>query len=204
MSTLETIEQKQRDRALALLALTEIMANGRAPGATDKTWRAFVSVKQSATLSDYEKHALAKRIAAMPGTYETEGQGRAAIAHMRYFIPSAGSLGGEHSRRGVSAGSGPAWYITERDISADDGNGNAQAFGLADLFADGGELGYISIPELLENGAWLDLAFVPVSLDQIERERLLDQAARALYGIAYRELPDDGAQQDAAATLAGV
>ena len=65
------------------------------------------------------------------------------------------------------AGSGPAWYITERDKSADDGNGNAQAFGLADLFADGGELGYISIPELLENGAHLDLAFTPKPLSEI-------------------------------------
>jgi hypothetical protein len=39
--------------------------------------------------------------------------------------------------------------------------------GLADLFADGGELGYISIPELLENGAHLDLAFTPKPLSAI-------------------------------------
>jgi hypothetical protein len=65
------------------------------------------------------------------------------------------------------AGSGPAWYITERDKSADDGDGNAQAFGLADLFADGGEFGYISIPELIENGAWLDLSFTPKPLSAI-------------------------------------
>ena len=167
MSTLETIEQKQTDRALALLALTKIMASGRAPIATDETWRAFISARQSATLSNAQKTALASRIAKMPGTYETDGQGRAAIAHLRYFLPSAGSLGGEHSRRGVSAGSSPAWYITERDKSADDGDGNAQAFGLADLFADGGELGYISIPELLENGAHLDLSFTPKPLSAI-------------------------------------
>lgn len=165
---MHTLKRNQTDRALALLALTEIMASGRAPGATDQTWRAFVSVKQSATLSDDEKSALASRIAKMPGTYETDGQGRAAIAHLRYFIPSTGSLGGEHSRRGVSAGSfAPCWYITERDKSADDGDGNAQSFGLADLFADGGELGYISIPELLENGAWLDLSFTPKPLNAI-------------------------------------
>jgi len=167
MSTLETIERNQRARGIALLALTEIMASGRAPGATDETWRAFISARQSATLSSAQKSALAKRIASMPGTYETDGQAGAAIAHLRYFIPSAGSLGGEDSRRGVLAGSCPAWYITERDKSADDGDGNAQAFGLADLFADGGELGYISIPELLENGAWLDLAFTPKPLSAI-------------------------------------
>jgi hypothetical protein len=161
------MERNQRSRGIALLALTEIMASGRAPGATDETWRAFVSVKQSATLLEDEKSALAKRIAAMPATYETDGQAGAAIAHLRYFIPSAGSLGGEDSRRGVLAGSGPAWYITERDKSADDGDGNAQAFGLADLFADGGDLGYISIPELLENGACLDLSFTPKPLSAI-------------------------------------
>jgi hypothetical protein len=167
MKTLETIERKQTDRALALLALTEIMASGRAPGSPDETWRAFIGARQSATLSDAQKTALASRIASMPGTYETDGQAGAAIAHLRYFIPSAGSLGGE-SRRGVLAGSGPAcWYITERDKSADDGDGNAQAFGLAAFYADGGELGYISIPELLENGAWLDLAFTPKPLSAI-------------------------------------
>jgi hypothetical protein len=164
---MHTLEKNQSDRALALLALTQIMASGRAPIATDETWRAFISARQSATLTDDEKRALAKRIASMPGTYETDGQGRAAIAHLRYFLPLAGSLGGEHSRRGVSAGSGPAWYITERDKSTDDGDGNAQAFGLADLFTDGGELGYISIPELLENGAWLDLSFTPKPLSAI-------------------------------------
>lgn len=164
---MHTPERNQTDRALALLALTEIMASGRSPNATDETWRAFISARQSATLSDDEKRALAKRIASMPGTYETDGQAGAAIAHLRYFIPSAGSLGGEDSRRGVSAGSCPVWYITERDKSADDGDGNAQSFGLADLFADGGELGYISIPELLENGAWLDLSFTPKPLSAI-------------------------------------
>jgi len=95
---MHTLEKKQTDRALALLALTEIMASGRAPGATDETWRAFISARQSATLSSAQKTALAKRIAKMPGTYETDGQGRAAIAHLRYFLPSAGSLGGEFSR----------------------------------------------------------------------------------------------------------
>ena len=109
MSTLETIEEtierKQTDRALALLALTEIMASGRAPGSPDETWRAFISARQSATLSDEEKSALAKRIASMPCSYETDGQAGAAIAHLRYFIPSARSLGGEDSRRGVLAGS---------------------------------------------------------------------------------------------------
>ena len=43
-----------------------------------------------------------------------------------------------------------------------------QAFGLADL-GMGAELGYISIVELLENGAELDLHFVPRTLEQIKK-----------------------------------
>ena len=38
--------------------------------------------------------------------------------------------------------------------------GQVQAFGIADL-GMGRELGYISIPELLENGAEIDLYFKP-------------------------------------------
>lgn len=45
------------------------------------------------------------------------------------------------------------WYIAERDSS----NEQLQAFGLANLFRDGGEWGYIPIKELIENDVELDL-----------------------------------------------
>jgi hypothetical protein len=77
-------------------------------------------------------------IAAMPHTYETDGMGETAVAELHYFSP-----GGD-------------WYITEKDIDTD-GAGQLQAFGLADPFGDGGELGYISIPELLAAGVEFDL-----------------------------------------------
>ena len=78
---------------------------------------------------------------AMPKTYETDAQGRAALAQLHYFI------------------GGCDWWIVERDADTDHA-GQVQAFGIADL-GMGRELGYISIPELLENGAELDLYFKP-------------------------------------------
>ncbi len=89
--------------------------------------------------------ALAARIhatwQAMPTTYATDAQGRAALAQLHYFI------------------GGCDWWIVEKDADPD-GAGQVQAFGIADL-GMGRELGYISIPELLENGAELDLYFKP-------------------------------------------
>jgi len=89
-------------------------------------------------------------INAMPKTYEQDGKGDQAIAYLHYF-------------RG-----GMDWYITERDMETADGPGQHQAFGLADL-GDGGELGYISIVELLANGIELDLHFAPKTLAQIRQ-----------------------------------
>lgn len=90
--------------------------------------------------------SLARVVATMPETYQTEGQGENALAHLHYF-----------------AGGRASWYITEKD-SNPDGDGQLQAFGLADLFGDGGEVGYISISELIANGAELDLYWKPAPL----------------------------------------
>jgi len=79
----------------------------------------------------------------MPQTYQTDGQGQAAIAHLHYFI------------------NGCDWYITERDMERE----QLQAFGLANL-GHGGELGYISIVEILANGGELDLYWTPKTLSE--------------------------------------
>lgn len=84
-------------------------------------------------------------IATMPKTYEQDGKGDNAVAHLHYFTP-----GGD-------------WYITERDKETE----QHQAFGLANPFGDGGELGYISIPELTAAGAELDLYWKPKTLAEI-------------------------------------
>jgi len=79
----------------------------------------------------------------MPKTYETDGQGQQAIAQLHYFT------------------GGCDWYITERDQETE----QLQAFGLANL-GYGGELGYISIVEILESGAELDLYWTPKPISQ--------------------------------------
>jgi hypothetical protein len=89
---------------------------------------------------------LAGAIAAMPKTYDQDGMGDSAVAHLHYF-------------RGAAD-----WYITEKDM---EGKGTEQAFGLADL-GYGGELGYISIEELISSGVELDFHFSPKTIGQIK------------------------------------
>src|SRR3990167_2578089 len=92
----------------------------------------------------------------MPKTYDQDGLGDQAVAHLHYFM-----------------GSGD-WYITEKDsdpVNESGGHdGQIQAFGLADL-GYGAELGYISIAELIANGAELDLHFTPQTLAQLKDTR---------------------------------
>lgn len=122
----------------------------------------------------------------MPKSYETDGQGMRAVAHLRYF-----------------AGGSAAWLITERDAGAPDDSipgKQHQAFGRADLFGDGGELGCISIAEIIAEGGELDLYFTPkplwkaLKLDEPQDAR--DALAMELHGVPYAELPDDGPEQD--------
>ena len=92
---------------------------------------------------------LAALFDSMPKTYQQDGLGDQAIVHLHYFNPSAD------------------WYITERDSSA----AQHQAFGLADLYGDGGELGYISILELIRAGVDFDLHWAPRTLAEVRRKR---------------------------------
>lgn len=94
---------------------------------------------------------LKDRIAIMPLSYETDGQGMDAIAHLHYFSPSSD------------------WWITERDAGSDEDEEKGiqyQAFGYARLNGDtqNAEMGYISIQELIENGVELDLYWTPKTL----------------------------------------
>lgn len=95
---------------------------------------------------------LALTISAMHQTYEQDGKGDAAVVHLHYFT------GGAH------------WFITEKDRDPD-GEGQHQAFGLADPFGDGGELGYISLPEITRCGAELDFHWQPKTLGEVKASR---------------------------------
>lgn len=92
---------------------------------------------------------VAKVIEGMPKTYGTDGQGDKAIAYLHYFK------------------GGADWYITEKD-SDTDSEGQIQAFGYADLGQGGGELGYISIKELIGMNVELDLHWSPKSIGAIK------------------------------------
>ena len=81
----------------------------------------------------------------MPNTYETDGQGDSAVVHLHYFHAC-----------------GDAW-ITERDINIEQN----QAFGYINI-GMGGELGYISIKELIYNGFELDLYWTPTAIKAIK------------------------------------
>jgi hypothetical protein len=95
---------------------------------------------------------LAAIVASMPGPYATNGQGENAIIWLHYF-----------------AGGSASWYITERDNV--EGEEQHQAHGLADLFGDGGERGYISIAEILANRGEIDLHWTPCSLAELREKR---------------------------------
>lgn len=111
---------------------------------------------------DYFKEkmvSLADQIKAMPKTYDQDGKGMDAIAHLHYF---RGSMD---------------FYITEKDMETE----QLQAFGWADL-GHGGELGYINIAELVSSGVEIDLHWTPKTLNEalgkVEKSEL-DPAAPA-------------------------
>ncbi len=85
-------------------------------------------------------------IEVMPKTYEQDGKGDQAIAYLHYFTSNGD------------------FYITEKDID----DGVTQAFGLASIGDSYPELGYISITELVKNGAEIDLHFEPKTLSEIK------------------------------------
>ena len=82
-------------------------------------------------------------VSTMPKTYETDGQGQAAVVYLHYFI------------------NGFDWYITEKDMERE----QLHVFGLADFGSP--ELGYISIVELLQKGVELDLHWTQKKLSEI-------------------------------------
>lgn len=85
-----------------------------------------------------------RTIETMPRTYGQDGLGNAAVVHLHYFV------------------GGCDWWITELDIT----DGVTQAFGLASLGYEP-ELGYISITELIANGAEMDLYWSNQTLEQV-------------------------------------
>lgn len=89
---------------------------------------------------------LAQRIATMPKTYEQDGKGDEAIAYLHYFVSSYDC------------------WITEKDKEEE----QLRAFGLA-KFDNDAELGYVSLEEILANGAELDFHFEPTTIFNLKK-----------------------------------
>lgn len=130
-----------------------------------ETLRPFISKPQLATIlqltkgeeGDFYAQKLAEyaeRVSKAPRVYEQDGKGDEAIVYLHYFL---GNMD---------------WHITELDTDESfnpDGpvrplsSEQIQAFGFANL-GYGGELGYISIAEIISCGAELDLYWTPKTL----------------------------------------
>jgi len=130
------------------LVPVELMATKSDATVAIKTLRRFVSPAQLRTLADgcrseemqffFDKIVeMTGIINGMPQTYQTDGQGEDAIAHLHYFIGDSD------------------FYITEKDMYEE----QHQAFGLVKMWER--ELGYISIDEITHAGAELDLHWTP-------------------------------------------
>ncbi|MFK3740914.1 hypothetical protein [Massilia sp. TN1-12] len=102
-------------------------------------------------------NAIAKVIAEMPETYQTEGQCGSALVHLHYFI-----------------GSVEAWIVEKDRGDPDNGDtSQTQAYGLVTLTGnvEDGEIGYVNIEELVAAGAELDLYWTPKTLDQVQEQK---------------------------------
>jgi len=130
------------------------ITNQTEAAAAFKILRQFIGASQIQAMADVcrgeEKQFMYGKLAeivdtleTMPKTYETDGQGQAAVVYLHYFI------------------NGFDWYITEKDMERE----QLHVFGLADFGSP--ELGYISIVELLQNGVELDLHWTPKPLKEI-------------------------------------
>ena len=141
--------------------------NGKAryfmPTVERRTLLANLDGEEGAGIADIVL-AVAKTIETMPQTYQTEGQGKAAVAHLHYF-----------------GGAVDAW-IVERDMGDESGDLlQLQAFGLITLTGNrqDAELGYINIMELIDNGIELDLHWTPKTISE-----LMTPSAREIFESA--------------------
>lgn len=142
-----------------------------------KTLRGFIGRSQLAAIGDacrreekeffLDKLAeLAGIVSKMPQTYDEGSRSAGATVWLHYF-----------------AGGQAHFYITEKDKGAATDTPEefqSQAWGLADLFNDGGECGYISLPEILRAGAELDLHWTPRPLDVVRAEREFEREPVAI------------------------
>ena len=112
---------------------------------------AYVPPRQLATLTEEQQAKIDEIFETMPKTYEQDGLGDEAVAHLHYMVETPNG----HTCH---------WFITEKDMEEP----QYQAFGLVLLHNLPSELGYISLVEVCEiDNMRLDLDFKPTTLSQI-------------------------------------
>lgn len=134
---------KQTDVIKILPILKQIMSEGQLCAVADMTRG------EEGQFFRNKMVELAEIFKAMPKTYETDGQGKEAVAYLHFFKNDCD------------------WYITEKDIDSDN-EGQIQAFGLAKIWE--AELGYINIKELQSCGVEVDLYWNPKTIGEIRKE----------------------------------
>jgi hypothetical protein len=131
--------------------------------------RNFLPLSERAALHDYLKGEEADHFAGlvahwshvidtMPTTGQQDALGENAIVHLHYFY------------------GGADWFITEKDAGSpddapEDRGKQLQAFGWAEILPGCGEYGYISIDEVCDAGAELDLYWEPKTVAEAIKER---------------------------------
>ena len=89
---------------------------------------------------------LAAIVKSMPVTYEQDGKGDEAIAHLRYF------------------GANFECYVTEKDMEEE----QVQMFGYSSWNGAEPEIGYIDLPEIIKHPLMnIDYHFTPTTIGQI-------------------------------------
>lgn len=151
----DAAREKLEKLAKGTADFTWLKTHGFIGGIQAKTVASLLRESEEAEYFADKMTELAERIRTMPQTYG-QSDNPDPICHIRYF-----------------AGGSAAWHITEKDkgspTDAKDGiPPQSQAFGHADLFGDGGEIGYISIAEILSVNGELDFHFKPTPLSKIQ------------------------------------
>lgn len=123
------------------------------PRAQRLTLKSFLLGEEGAHFAEVVL-ALRDRIADMPQTYDTDGQGNDAVVYLHYF-----------------GGPIDAW-VTEKDMgdAATGDNRQVQAFGKMTLTGDreDAEWGYISIEDLMAiRGVEIDLYWTPKPMKEV-------------------------------------
>jgi len=146
--------------ATTIMTIPRVQKNWDAvrPFIGKQQWRCLLDLQRGEEGKFFEDKIaeLAALVQAMPSGGATDGQGEEAIVQLHYFK------------------GGADWWIIEKDEGSPDDAPEEkgrplQAFGLADLFGDGGELGYISIDEVTGLHGELDLHWSTKTLRECRR-----------------------------------